>query len=56
MSKLASWEVFGMTKRDLEIFLAECEPYLPIGLSTNEKKNLPVSWGFSVTRFDYTGA
>ena len=37
MSKLASWEVFGMTKRDLEIFLAECEPYLPIGLSTNGK-------------------
>ena len=37
---MAPWafrEVFRMTKRVFKIFLAECEPWLPQGLSTNGK-------------------
>ena len=41
MAPRAFREVFRMTKRVFEIFLAECEPWLPQGLSTNGKSISP---------------
>ena len=41
MAPRAFREVFRMTKRVFEIFLAECEPWLPPGLSSNGKSISP---------------
>ena len=41
MAPRAFREVFRMTKRVFEIFLAEVEPWLPQGLSTNGKSISP---------------
>ena len=41
MAPRAFREVFRMTKRVFEIFMAECEPWLPPGLSSNGKSISP---------------
>ena len=41
MAPRAFRELFRMTKRVFELFLAECEPWLPAGLSTNGKSISP---------------